>query len=107
MIQDKKQTILVVEDEPALLKIYANQMSEEGFLVLRANNGQEGFDIAIKEKPDLILTDILMPVMDGLTMMQNLRENKAWDKTVPIVFLTNLSANEERIMQIITENKPA
>lgn len=48
-----------------------------------------------------------MPVMDGLTMMQNLRENKAWDKTVPIVFLTNLSVNEERIMKIITENKPA
>src|ERR1035437_10270979 len=103
MIQDKKQTILVVEDEPALLKIYANQMSEEGFLVLRANNGQEGFDIAIKEKPDLILTDILMPVMDGMTMMQKLRKVDSWGKNVPIILLTNLSIQEEKINKIVNE----
>ncbi len=107
MTKDKKQTILIVEDEPALLKAYVEQFTDEGFLVLSANNGQEGYEEALKGKPDILLLDILMPVMDGLTMMQNLRENKAWDKTVPIVFLTNLSANEERIMKIITENKPA
>lgn len=107
MTNNKKQTILIVEDEPALLKAYVEQFTDEGFLVLQARNGQEGYDEALKGKPDILLLDILMPVMDGLTMMQNLRENKAWDRTVPIVFLTNLSSNEERIMKIITENKPA
>lgn len=107
MTNDKKQTILIVEDEPALLKAYVERFGEEGFSVLKAANGQEGFDAALKGKPDIILLDILMPVMDGLTMMQKLRENTLWDKTVPIIFLTNLSANEERIMKIITENKPA
>ncbi len=107
MQSDKKQTILIVEDEPALLKVYAERFSEEGFVVLQAQNGQEGFDAALEGKPDIVLLDILMPVMDGLTMMQNLREQDAWDKTIPIIFLTNLSANEERIMKIITENKPA
>lgn len=107
MTKDKKQTILIVEDEPALLKAYVEQFVEEGFSVLKASNGQEGYNEALRGKPDILLLDILMPVMDGLTMMQNLRENKAWDKTVPIVFLTNLSTNEERIMKIITENKPA
>ena len=107
MSDNKKQTILIVEDEPALLKAYVERFVDEGFLVLKASNGQEGYDEALKSKPDILLLDILMPVMDGLTMMQNLRENKDWDKTVPIVFLTNLSSNEERIMKIITENKPA
>jgi len=107
MINDKKQTILIVEDEQALLKVYAERFSEEGFLVLKASNGQEGLDTALREKPDIILLDILMPVMDGLTMMQKLRENKTWDKSVPIIFLTNLSEHEERVMRSTNENKPA
>ena len=106
MINDKKQTILIVEDELPLLKVYADRFSDEGFLVLKANNGQEGLDIAIKEKPDLILADILMPTMDGLTMMQKLRKSGDWGKTVPIILLTNLSADEERIKKIVTENQP-
>lgn len=106
MINDKKQTILIVEDEIPLLKIYADRFSEEGFLVLKASNGQEGLDLAIKGKPDLILLDILMPIMDGLTMMQKLRQNNSWGKTVPIILLTNLSADEEKIKKIVTENQP-
>ncbi len=107
MIDNKKQTILIVEDELPLLKVYADRFSEEGFLVLKASNGQEGLDLAIKEKPDLILLDILMPVMDGLTMMQKLRENETWGKTVPIILLTNLSAEEEKIKNIVNNNQPA
>lgn len=107
MTNEKKQTILIVEDEQALLKVYAERFSEEGFLVLKASNGQEGLDIALKERPNIILLDILMPVMDGLTMMQKLRENDSWDKNVPIIFLTNLSEHEERITKSVKENKPA
>ena len=107
MTTDKKQKILIVEDEVALLKVYAERFSGEGFLVLKASNGQEGLDLALKENPDIILLDILMPVMDGLTMMQKLRENKSWDKSVPIIFLTNLSKHEESIMNSSTEDKPA
>ncbi|MBX4201029.1 response regulator [Candidatus Parcubacteria bacterium] len=106
MTDNKKQTILIVEDELPLLNVYADRFDEEGFSVFKANNGQEGLDIAIKEKPDLILLDILMPVMDGLTMMQKLREDNTWGKTVPIILLTNLSADEQRIKKIVSENKP-
>lgn len=107
MTNEKKQTILIVEDEQALLKVYAERFSEEGFLVLKAGNGQEGLDIALREKPDIILLDILMPVMDGLTMMKKLRENESWDKNVPIIFLTNLSEHEEAVMKSANGNKPA
>ena len=104
---DNKKTILIVEDEPALLKVYADGLAEEGFRIVRARNGQEGMEVALREKPALILLDILMPVMDGLTMMKKLREDHLWGKTVPIILLTNLSASEEEIMKAITKYEPA
>ena len=104
---DDKKTILIVEDEPALLKVYADGLTEEGFRIVRARNGQEGMEIALREKPNIILLDILMPVMDGLTMMKKLREDHLWGKTVPIILLTNLSASEEEIMKAITKYEPA
>ncbi len=107
MTNARKQTILIVEDEPALLKVYAERFEKEGFVVRKATNGQEGLEAALKEKLDLILLDILMPVMDGLAMMQELRKNKSWDKETPIIFLTNLSQNEDRILKSLAENKPA
>ncbi len=106
-MENGKKTILIVEDEPALLKVYAERFSNEGFSVLKASNGQEGLDMALEKRPDIILLDILMPVMDGLTVMQKLRENDSWDKNVPIIFLTNLSEHEESIAKSVAENKPA
>ena len=107
MANKKKMKLLIVEDEIPLLDIYADRFLEEGFLVFKAQNGQEGLDLAIKEKPDLIILDILMPVMDGLTMMQRLRETKGWSQKVPIMLLTNVSASQSKIEKIITRNKPA
>ena len=106
MTEDKK-TILIVEDEPALLKVYSDGLTEEGFHIVRARNGQEGMEVALREKPALILLDILMPVMDGLTMMKKLREDHLWGKEVPIILLTNLSSSEEEIMKAITKYEPA
>jgi CheY-like chemotaxis protein len=75
-------------------------------VVLKARNGQEGLDLATSEKPDLILLDILMPVMDGITMMQKLRKSDAWGKAVPIILLTNLSVEKKTIKRLIKENQP-
>lgn len=107
MIEDKKIKILIVEDEPIISKIYAEELRDEGFLVLAAMNGRDGLELAFREKPDLILLDILMPVMDGLTMMNKLREKDLYGKNVPIILLTNLSAGEEKIMAAIIKNEPA
>ena len=107
MTADKKIKILIVEDEAVINKVYTDGLADEGFAVLTALNGKDGFDLAIREKPDLILLDILMPVMDGLTMMDKLREYNAYGKKVPIILLTNLSAREEKILQAITKNEPA
>lgn len=107
MAEDKKTKILIVEDEVVISKAYADELRDERFLVLTATNGRDGLELAVREKPDLILLDILMPIMDGLTMMDKLREKDLYGKSVPIILLTNLSASEEKIMQAITKNEPA
>ena len=107
MAEDKKTKILIVEDEEVICKAYADELRDEGFAILIAKNGQVGLELALREKPDLILLDILMPIMDGLTMMDTLRQKDLYGKNVPIILLTNLSASEEKIMQAITKNEPA
>lgn len=107
MAEDKKAKILIVEDEEVICKAYADELRDEGFAILIAKNGHVGLELALREKPDLILLDILMPVMDGLTMMDTLRQKDLYGKNVPIILLTNLSASEEKIMQAITKNEPA
>lgn len=86
---------MIAEDEDTLRKVLTVNFAEESFRVLSAQNGQEGLDLALKEKPDIILLDRLMPVMDGMAMMKKLRSSGSWGKSVPIVFLTNLAADNE------------
>lgn len=64
-----KSTILIVEDDETLREIYALKLAMEGFEVLAAQDGAEGLDIATRQKPDLILLDILMPRMTGVEFL--------------------------------------
>jgi two-component system alkaline phosphatase synthesis response regulator PhoP len=86
--EDKK--ILIVEDELAILQATKISIQNEGFEVYTAKNGKQGLDLAIAKKPDLILLDIIMPVMDGMTMLEKLREDE-WGKNVEVILLTSLS----------------
>ena len=107
MKKANKTKILIVEDDPTLLEGYGEAIASNGFLALKAKNGQEGLEIALREKPDLILLDILMPIMDGLTALQKLRQENEYGKNVPVILLTNLSANSEDIVENVAETKPA
>lgn len=82
--------ILIVEDEPAILKALTRKFEKEKFVVLQARDGLQGLEMALKEHPDIILLDIIMPQMDGMSMLFKLREN-AWGKEAKIILLTNLS----------------
>jgi len=86
--------ILIVEDEESFLFAFKEKIQGEGFEVLEAKNGEKGLELALKEHPDLILLDILMPVMDGMTMLKKLREDE-WGKKAQVILLTNLSDNEK------------
>jgi DNA-binding response OmpR family regulator len=107
MNQENKIKILIVEDDLLLLEGYAVTLKSEGFSVLKAKDGQEGLEVALKEKPDLILADILMPVMDGFEMLKELRQEQDYGKNVPVILLTNLSADNEDVVKKIAESAPA
>lgn len=86
-----EKTILIIEDDTVLLWALAKTLSKEGFVVHKATDGEAGLELAIREHPDLILLDIIMPKMDGLTVLKKLRAD-IWGKDAPVIILTNLSA---------------
>lgn len=86
--------ILIIEDEEAVLKVLATKFDHEGFQTLEAKDGEAGLTQARVERPDIILLDIVMPKMDGLTMLKELRKDP-WGKKVPVVILTNLSDDKD------------
>jgi DNA-binding response OmpR family regulator len=102
----KKKVVLIVEDEESELRALADKFSREGFKILKAKDGQAGYEIAVDKKPDLVITDILMPRMGGLEMIGNLRKN-TWGKQVPIVVLTNVEAGCENAQKIAENQKCA
>ncbi|MFH1597443.1 MAG: response regulator [Patescibacteria group bacterium] len=87
MAQTKR--VLIVEDDIPLLEALAQKFSGAGFEVLKAKDGQEGLSVALKNCPDIILLDIIMPKMHGWEMLERLREDK-WGKTALVMILTNV-----------------
>lgn len=88
-----QKNILIVEDEAPLINILAEKLEDEGFSAIKARNGEEGLRLALSKSVDLILLDIIMPVMDGMTMLQKLREDEK-SKEIPVILLTNLNTIE-------------
>jgi DNA-binding response OmpR family regulator len=85
--------ILIIEDEIPILNILSHRLSREGFTVLEAKNGKEGLKIALSEYPDLILLDIILPVMDGITVLKRIHADPK-GKNTEIIMLTNLSDSQ-------------
>lgn len=99
-----KKRILIIEDEVPLRNALSDKLTREGYAVLTAKNGEVGLGAALHEHPDLILLDIVMPVMDGLSMLKELRKNK-WGKTARVIILTNLVSDNQRVNQYLTQTK--
>lgn len=86
---NEQKTVLIVEDDAALRNVLVDKLTNESFLVLEAVDGEEGLKQAKEKHPELILLDIFMPRMDGITMLGKLRTMDAWGKHVPVIVLTN------------------
>jgi len=107
-IEHKKAlSIEIVEDEVSLREALVYKFTKEGFRVFQAGDGEEGLALALKEKPDIILLDILMPKMNGMMVLNKLRSENVWGKNVPVILLTNSSPDEENISEGITKDEPA
>ncbi|XOV69075.1 MAG: response regulator transcription factor [Fluviicola sp.] len=79
--------ILIIDDEEDIREILGYNLQKEGYQVFQASTGREGIEVAIAQKPDLVLLDVMMPEMDGIEVCQNLRENPK-TKDIRICFLT-------------------
>ncbi len=91
--------VLVVEDDQMLLGMYQKILTKHGYQVKTATDGETGLRLALADHPDLILLDIRMPKMDGMTVLHHLRADK-WGKRVLVIILTNLDMNDERLAAI-------
>ncbi len=89
----KKKKVLVVDDEPVLLNLLISKIKEAGFETIGAADGDEGLRKALVEHPDLILLDIVMPKMDGITVLKKLRQDD-WGRKTPVIILSNLNTAE-------------
>ena len=98
----KTETILIVEDEPSEMQALSDKFSLEGFSVIKAANGEEGLTTALEKHPDLILVDLIMPVMDGATMIKELRKD-TWGKRVPVIVLTNVETDCKSMKEMVKE----
>ncbi len=96
--------VLVVDDEIPLLKVLIDKFTHEGFTTLEAKDGAEGLKVALSERPDVILLDLVMPEMTGLEVLKKLRGTDEWGKHVPIIIFTNLTGND-RLMHEISQHE--
>ncbi|MBT4120783.1 MAG: response regulator [Candidatus Magasanikbacteria bacterium] len=94
MVDAKKIHVLLVEDDTFLANIYKTKFDMEGFKVSVSENGEEGLADAKKKKPDIILLDILLPKMDGFTVLEKLKEDSGV-KDIPVILLTNLGQKDD------------
>ena len=92
-----KQTILIIEDEPSLVEVLTYNLSKEGFEVIVATDGQKGLRLAHTTLPDLLILDLMLPVVDGLEVCRQLRSQR---KTQDIRILM-LTAKSEEVDEVV------
>lgn len=87
------KTILLIEDEPAILALYKQVLTDAGFEVVTASDGEVGFDCILDTKWDVLLLDIMLPKKDGLEILKELKEYSDWKKG-KVIMLTNLNSED-------------
>lgn len=104
---EKQKKILMVEDDIAMRDIVVHKLASNGFIVKEAADGQQGIDMIMQEKPDLVLLDLMLPEVDGFQVLEKVRSQT--DKSIantPIIVLSNLWSNKD-ILKIKTLNVQA
>ncbi|MGD8402821.1 MAG: response regulator [Anaerolineales bacterium] len=91
-----KGYLLIIEDDPDILKLLDKTLTIKGYRVVTASNGYDGLEIIRKERPELVITDIMMPKMDGFNLVHRLRIDPE-TRTIPVIFITvTYIAREDR-----------
>ncbi|MDQ7814946.1 MAG: response regulator [Patescibacteria group bacterium] len=89
-----KKKVLIIEDDGFLASIYAQKLELSGYEVAFATNGEDGLKLAQKDRPDLVLLDLLMPRMDGFEVLEKIKADEA-TKGIKVLVLSNLGQKED------------
>jgi two-component system, OmpR family, alkaline phosphatase synthesis response regulator PhoP len=92
-----KGIVLIIDDEEDLIELVRYNLEKEGFSVLGAGDGESGFSLAVKEKPDAIVIDLMLPGIDGLDVCRMLRAESATSR-IPIIMLTAKASESDRVV---------
>lgn len=96
---DKPKKILLADDDATIRDMYRERMVAEGYEVIETQDGEETIDTARKEKPDLILLDIMMPKINGLDVLAILKRDQE-TRHIPIIILTALTSEVDKVREI-------
>lgn len=88
------QSILFIEDEPTLQKAVGRYLEKKGYDISSALDGEAGLELAKKNKPNLILLDLILPKKDGFEVLKELKQDEN-TKDIPVIILTNLEQSED------------
>ena len=88
--------VMIVEDDPMIMDMYAHKFEQEGFKVVTHDRGDGVVELAASEQPKIILLDIIMPGLDGFSVLKQLKQASG-TKDIKVVMLTNLGQDEDRI----------
>jgi len=96
------KTILIVDDEPDILKIVSFRLEANGYKILLAKNGQEALDLVQNKRPDIVLLDLRLPDIDGCEVCRKIKADKTL-KDIPVIFLT--ASQFRNIKEMMKESK--
>ncbi|TMB30987.1 MAG: response regulator [Deltaproteobacteria bacterium] len=82
------KTILLVDDEYAVVEILATLLADEGYAILTASDGQQALDILSKKAPDAVITDQMMPLVDGAELFRRMQQNRSY-RRIPVVLMSS------------------
>jgi len=92
--KEKSKRILVVDDDPVIVKLLENRLTEKGYKVVSALEAADGLQMAINDSPDLIVLDVMMPIINGYNFCHLLKSEEG-KKEIPIIFLTSRNSKED------------
>jgi DNA-binding response OmpR family regulator len=108
-MEEKKypHKILIIEDELAMQKALVDNLHANGLThTMQAKDGEAGLALAIAQKPDLVILDLIMPKMDGMTVLKKIRENEH-GKKLKVILLTNLTGSNDHVVSGIVHDEPS
>jgi two-component system, OmpR family, alkaline phosphatase synthesis response regulator PhoP len=94
-MSSSKKKVLLVEDDNMISSMYKIKLETEGFAVLTAEDGVIALELIKKDRPDIIMLDIILPRLDGFSVLEEVRKDKDL-KDLPVVLLTNLGTEEDK-----------